>query len=74
MTSPMTDEETRDFFAVHGDFGLAENQLRFFSQSTVPSLDEGGRVLMANPGQLLENPDGHGMDYVHAYMVISKVS
>jgi hypothetical protein len=20
-----------------------------------------------------ENPDGHGMDYVHAYMVISKV-
>ena len=60
MTSPMTDGETRDFFAVNGDFGLAPNQVRFFSQGTVPSLDQEGRALLAGPGRLLENPDGHG--------------
>jgi UDP-N-acetylglucosamine/UDP-N-acetylgalactosamine diphosphorylase len=60
MTSPMTDSETREFFQAHGWFGLAEDQLRFFSQGTVPSLDQQGRALLAAPGQLLENPDGHG--------------
>jgi UDP-N-acetylglucosamine/UDP-N-acetylgalactosamine diphosphorylase len=60
MTSPMTDVETREFFAVNGYFGLAANQVRFFSQGTVPSLDQNGRALLAGPGKLLENPDGHG--------------
>ncbi len=60
MTSPMTDAETRDFFAAHGYFGLDADQVRFFSQGTVPSLDRDGRALLAAPGKLLENPDGHG--------------
>jgi UDP-N-acetylglucosamine/UDP-N-acetylgalactosamine diphosphorylase len=58
MTSPATDGETRAFFAAHGDFGLAD--VRFLQQSTVPSVDRGGRALLAAPGELLENPDGHG--------------
>lgn len=60
MTSPMTDVKTREFFRAHDDFGLAEGQLSFFVQGTVPSLDRGGRALLAEPGVLLENPDGHG--------------
>jgi UDP-N-acetylglucosamine/UDP-N-acetylgalactosamine diphosphorylase len=60
MTSPMTDAETREFFAANGDFGLATGQVRFFSQGTVPSLDQQGRALLKGPGELLENPDGHG--------------
>jgi UDP-N-acetylglucosamine/UDP-N-acetylgalactosamine diphosphorylase len=60
LTSPMTDAETRDFFAAHGDFGLAPGQVVFFTQGTVPSLDRSGRALLAGPGVLLENPDGHG--------------
>lgn len=60
MTSPMTDAETRDFFSVNGLFGLKTEQVRFFSQGTVPSLDQQGRALLAGPGKLLENPDGHG--------------
>ncbi|NRA38362.1 MAG: UTP--glucose-1-phosphate uridylyltransferase [Planctomycetes bacterium] len=60
MTSPMTDVESRDYFAVHNYFGLKAEQVRFFSQGTVPSIDEAGKVLRAGPGQLLENPDGHG--------------
>lgn len=60
MTSPMTDAETREFFAANAWFGLAEGQVRFFSQGTVPSLDQQGRALLAGNGRLLENPDGHG--------------
>jgi UDP-N-acetylglucosamine/UDP-N-acetylgalactosamine diphosphorylase len=60
MTSPMTDVKTREFFRAHDDFGLAEGQLSFFAQGTVPSLDRDGRALLAEPGVLLENPDGHG--------------
>ena len=60
MTSPMTDDATRSFFREHRDFGLAEGQLSFFAQGTVPSLDRDGRALLAAPGVLLENPDGHG--------------
>jgi UDP-N-acetylglucosamine/UDP-N-acetylgalactosamine diphosphorylase len=60
MTSPMTDVETRAFFVQHQNFGLQSEQVRFFSQSTVPSLDADGRALLAGPGKLLENPDGHG--------------
>lgn len=60
MTSPMTDVETREFFTAHGFFGLKPDQVRFFSQGTVPSLDQQGRALLAGPGKLLENPDGHG--------------
>ena len=60
MTSPMTDAETREYFAANGLFGLAVDQVRFFSQGTVPSLDQQGRALLAGPGKLLENPDGHG--------------
>jgi UDP-N-acetylglucosamine/UDP-N-acetylgalactosamine diphosphorylase len=60
LTSPATDEETRAFFAAHGDFGLAPGQTALFRQGTVPSLDRDGRALLAAPGVLLENPDGHG--------------
>jgi UDP-N-acetylglucosamine/UDP-N-acetylgalactosamine diphosphorylase len=60
MTSPATDVETRDFFTRHDRFGLADEQLRLFVQGTVPSTDLEGRALLARPGQLLENPDGHG--------------
>jgi UDP-N-acetylglucosamine/UDP-N-acetylgalactosamine diphosphorylase len=60
MTSPMTDGETREFFQANGWFGLEAEQVRFFSQGTVPSLDQQGRALLAAPGKLLENPDGHG--------------
>lgn len=60
MTSPATDGETRRFFAEHERFGLGEEQLRFFRQATIPSTTREGRALLARPGELLENPDGHG--------------
>jgi UDP-N-acetylglucosamine/UDP-N-acetylgalactosamine diphosphorylase len=58
MTSAATDDETRAFFAEHDAFGLRD--VRFFRQSTVPSVARDGRALFAAPGELLESPDGHG--------------
>jgi len=52
MTSPMTDDATRAFFAEHDRFGLDESQLRFFVQGTVPSVDKSGRALLAEPGEI----------------------
>ena len=60
MTSPATDSETRAFFDEHARFGLGEEQLRFFTQGTIPSTDREGRALLAGPGELSESPDGHG--------------
>jgi len=60
LTSPATDAATRSFFADRDDLGLAPGQLRLFTQGTVPSVDRDGRALLAAPGVLLENPDGHG--------------
>ena len=39
---------------------LDPEQVRFFCQGTVPSLDQDGKVLRSSPGSLLTNPDGHG--------------
>ena len=60
LTSPATDGKTREFFAAHDGFGLAPEQLRVFVQGTVPSVDRQGKALLTAPGELLENPDGHG--------------
>ncbi len=60
MTSPATDSETRAAFADHDHFGLPPEDVFFFVQGTVPSFDFDGRLILAAPGRLAENPDGHG--------------
>ncbi len=60
MTSPATDATTRDFFARGRSFGLPAEDVVFFSQGTVPSFDFGGRLILAAPDRIFENPDGHG--------------
>jgi UDP-N-acetylglucosamine/UDP-N-acetylgalactosamine diphosphorylase len=61
MTSPATNEEARAFFAKHQNFGLAEKQVHFFEQGTMPALDmETGKLLMERPGAVFTSPNGHG--------------
>ena len=60
MTSPSTHEATIQFFSENNFFGLNPNQVRFFQQDTVPTTDVDGKLLLKAPGQLLENPNGHG--------------
>ena len=61
MTSPATDAETRQFFAEQRYFGLAENDVHFFRQGTMPAVDlETGQLLMDAPHKVFASPDGHG--------------
>lgn len=76
MTSQQNDEETQQFFREHHYFGLQEDQVTFFIQSSLPVYDnevhEGDvdsdgkpvhRVLMESNGKLLMAPGGNGGVY-----------
>ncbi len=61
MTSPLNHDATVAFFAAHDHFGLDASAVRFFPQGVMPSFDrQTGRILLAEPGELATNPDGHG--------------
>jgi UDP-N-acetylglucosamine/UDP-N-acetylgalactosamine diphosphorylase len=61
MTSPTNDAETREFFADNGYFGLAADQVQFFTQGTMPAADlQTGKLLLAAKDELFVSPDGHG--------------
>jgi len=60
MTSAATDAETQRFFERHDHFGLPAQDVFFFRQGMVPSFDFEDRLLLAEPGRIMENPDGHG--------------
>lgn len=61
MTSPSTHAETVEFFAVQRNFGLADDEVHFFCQGTMPALDyDSGKILMESKGRLFASPNGHG--------------
>jgi UDP-N-acetylglucosamine/UDP-N-acetylgalactosamine diphosphorylase len=61
MTSPATDQETREYFAEQSYFGLPPEEVFFFCQGTMPAVDAGsGKLLLEAPGRLFLSPDGHG--------------
>lgn len=61
MTSPLNHGATVAFFEEHDHFGLDPSAVRFFPQGVMPSFDKDtGRLLLAEPGVLATNPDGHG--------------
>jgi len=61
MTSPLNDAATRAFFKEHRFFGLEPASVMFFPQGVMPSFDlKSGKILLAAPGEIATNPDGHG--------------
>ncbi len=60
MTSEATDSEARKVFAQHDFFGLPDEDVTFFRQTMVPSLDFDGHLILEQPDRIFENPDGHG--------------
>ena len=61
MTSPLNHQATIEFFADHNFFGLEKDDVMFFEQCVMPSLDaQSGAMLLADPTHLATNPDGHG--------------
>ena len=60
MTSPINDDDTRAFFTDNNHFGLDPQQVVFFQQGVLPSIDADGRMLLAQKDHVAVNPDGHG--------------
>jgi UDP-N-acetylglucosamine/UDP-N-acetylgalactosamine diphosphorylase len=61
MTSPATEEETRQFFKEQHNFGLPEEDTLYFCQGTMPALDlQTGKLLMDSQAELFLGPNGHG--------------
>ena len=61
MTSPATHAETEAYFRAERFFGLAEADVVFFQQGTMPAVERAtGRLLLERPGKLFESPNGHG--------------
>jgi UDP-N-acetylglucosamine/UDP-N-acetylgalactosamine diphosphorylase len=61
MTSPATDQATREYFQQHDSCGLSRDQLQIFCQGMMPAVDsKTNRVLLSSLGSLALSPDGHG--------------
>ncbi|MCH2171098.1 UDPGP type 1 family protein [Myxococcota bacterium] len=60
MTSAATHTATEALFTDREWFGIPPEDVRFFEQGSVPSLDLSGRLMLERPGRIFVNPDGHG--------------
>jgi len=60
MTSPKNHEEMKAYLKENAYFGLNPSQIAYFSQSTLPFLDQEGNPCVNKEGQFVEGPDGNG--------------
>jgi UDP-N-acetylglucosamine/UDP-N-acetylgalactosamine diphosphorylase len=61
MTSPATHDETVAYLRANENFGLPGEDIRIFTQGTMPAVDaQSGGLLLADKHQLALSPDGHG--------------
>lgn len=60
LTSDATDADTKAFFEKHRSFGLADGQVSFLRQDSLPAFDPSGAILMRSRSELFLSPDGHG--------------
>jgi UDP-N-acetylglucosamine/UDP-N-acetylgalactosamine diphosphorylase len=61
MTSPATDQDTRDYFSREDGCGLSQSQLHIFCQGTMPAVCAStGKALLESRDSLALSPDGHG--------------
>ena len=63
QTGPGNHEETVEYFARRSFYGLGSRTVHFACQGTLPALTPEGQFLLASPGALFRNPDGHGGFY-----------
>lgn len=60
MTSENNDLMTRNFFQTHQFFGFDPQQIYFFTQGMLPTLDLQGNLLMDSKSNIITSPNGHG--------------
>lgn len=65
MTSPLNDAITRSYFKENRYFGLAPEQLYFFSQGMLPFLNDHGNLFLETPSAMAKGPDGNGLSLHH---------
>lgn len=63
MTSPMNHDETVAYFRKNEFFGLAESQMFFFPQGTLPCFTTDGKLMLENSHMLATASDGNGGIY-----------
>ncbi|VEL32846.1 unnamed protein product [Protopolystoma xenopodis] len=60
MTSGHTRELTESYFKSHNYFGNDPNNVVFFEQYSIPSVDFDGKILMESKFKICLSPDGNG--------------
>jgi len=60
MCSELNAAATQAFFASNKFFGLADGQVRFFVQGTMPAIGLDGRLVIGAKDSLALSPNGHG--------------
>lgn len=52
--------QTREFLESHAWFGLDPENVTLFAQGELPAMDESGKMLLTDDGNIATSPDGHG--------------
>ncbi len=60
MTSVLNHEDTIAFFEKHLYFGLKKEDVMFFRQAMIPSVDQEGKFFLSSKNTIFRNPNGHG--------------
>lgn len=71
MTSTDNDRDTREFLEEHNYFGYSSDNVMFFVQEQLPTVDTNGKLMLADRGTVSTAPNGNGGWY--ASMVKSGV-
>ncbi len=60
MTSVDNKKDTMDFFREHNYFGYSDDNIWFFAQEQLPTVDINGKLMLADKGKILTAPNGNG--------------
>ena len=56
----MNHNETVQFFEDNSYFGANKENIIFFPQSSLPAIDENGKILRDSPSSIIMAPNGNG--------------
>jgi len=60
MTSADNNKETREFFEEHDYFGYSDENVWFFVQEQLPTVDVNGKLMLSDRGKISTAPNGNG--------------
>lgn len=64
MTSVDNHDETKAFFEEHDYFGYSKDNVWFFQQEQLPTIDTAGKLMLSDVGKVSTAPNGNGGWYV----------